>query len=380
MKCKTCNNEIADNYLYCPFCGSQIVRKRTKRNEGIKIPSPIKRGSKWQIQLRREGVSATFNTKEECEVWAKAVRADFIKAQKETPPKCKLFGEALEDYVRLNKNVFSPRTAKEYLRSKDAELLCFRDKNIWDITERDMQQFVNDYAANHAPKTTKDLYTRVLAIIHTVNKHAEFDINLPERAKPNVTIPSDDDIKAIYDIIKGTKMEIPFLLAMTGSLRRGEISALTKADLRPNGVYVWRDMVESVDGWVLKKKPKTSDSVRTALLPEFVLNKLRAVEGDRLCNMNPNTITGNWNRTLHRHNLPYVRFHDLRHYWVSKAHAEKMPDSYVMANGGWSTMDTPRKVYIKVMEKENTEMLSQLNSVLLQVLLPQNESVAPQSV
>ena len=96
--------------------------------------------------------------------------------------------------------------------------------------------------------------------------------------------------------------------------------------------------------------------------------------------MNPNTITGNWNRVLHRHDLPYVRFHDLRHYWVSKAHAEKMPDSYVMANGGWSTMDTPRKVYIKVMEKENTQMLSQLNDVLLQVLLQENEPIAPQSV
>lgn len=368
MKCKFCHNEIADNFLFCPFCGSQIARKRTKRNEGVKIPTPQKRGSKWRIRLQTEGVSATFDTKEECEVWAKAVRADFLKAKRNAPPKTKLFGEALDEYVKLNKNVFSPRTVSEYLRSKDAELSRFRDMNIYDITDRDMQQFVNDYAADHAPKTTIDLYSRVLAVIRSVNKKAEFDVNLPEKEKPNVTIPSDDDIKAIYDIIKGTKMEIPFLLSMTGSLRRGEIPALTKADLLPNGVHVWRDMVKSVEGWVLKKKPKTADSVRTALLPEFVLEKLRAVDGDRLCNMNPNTITSNWNRTLHRHGLPLIRFHDLRHYWVSKAHAEGIPDSYVMANGGWSTMDTPRKVYIKIMESENTEHMDKMNEILCSVL------------
>ena len=84
--------------------------------------------------------------------------------------------------------------------------------------------------------------------------------------------------------------------------------------------------------------------------------------------MNPNTITSNWNRTLHRHGLPLIRFHDLRHYWVSKAHAEGIPDSYVMANGGWSTMDTPRKVYIKIMESENTEHMDKMNEILCSVL------------
>ena len=29
----------------------------------------------------------TFDTKEECEVWAKAVRADFLKTKKKAPPK-----------------------------------------------------------------------------------------------------------------------------------------------------------------------------------------------------------------------------------------------------------------------------------------------------
>lgn len=368
MKCKSCHNEIADNFLFCPFCGSQIARKRTNRSEGIKIPTPTKRGSKWQIQLRREGVSATFNTKEECEVWAKAIRADFLKAQKNAPPKTKLFGEALDDYIELNKNVFSPRTISEYLRSKNSELLRFKDMDIYSITDRDMQQFINDYAADHAPKTTIDLYSRVLSVIRSVNKKAEFNVNLPSKEKPNVTVPADADIKAIFDAVQGTKMEIPFLLAMTGSLRRGEISALTKDDLRPNGVYVWRDMVKSGDGWVTKKKPKTSDSVRIAFLPQFVIDKLQAIDGDRLCAMNPNTITSNFNRTLKRHNLPMIRFHDLRHYWASKAHTI-MPDSYIMASGGWSTMDTPRKVYIKTMETENAKYAEQMNAVLLQVLL-----------
>lgn len=352
------------------MCGEKLARTRKSKTE-IKIPVPIQRGSKWRIVLRKEGVSATFDTKEEAEAWAKAVRADFIQASKNEPSKSKSFGDALDEYVKLNDGIFSPATIREYKRSKDKELQPLLDKNIYSLTERDLQQFVNDFAKNHAPKTVIDIYHRVLKVVHSVDKDLKFEINLPAKEKPDVYVPTDDDIKAVYNVVKGTKMEIPFLLASCGSLRRGEISALRKADLREGGVYIWRDMVKNSDGeWVEKSNPKTSDSNRTAALPDFVMKMLNDIPGDgnaRICNMNPNTITSNFNRLLHRHDLPMMSFHSLRHYWASVAHLN-MPDSYVMANGGWSSMDTPRKVYIKIQDAENAKLSKKMDETLTDIL------------
>lgn len=364
MKCKFCNNIIEDNFVFCPFCGSQIVRKSSG---GIKIPAPQKRGSRWRIRLQAEGVSATFDTKEEAETWAKAIRADFLKAEKNAPPKFKLFGEALDDYILLNENVFSPATIREYKRSRNRELLPLVDKDVYSLTNHDMQKFVNDYSKGHAPKTVIDVYNRAMKVIRSVDESISFKVNLPSRSKANVAVPSAEDIKQIYSAIKGTKLELPFLLAVTGSLRRGEICALTQADVAENGVYVRRDMVKSDKEWVIKGKPKTADSVRLALLPPFVMNIIKEVKTDRLVPMTPNTLTGNFSRFLHRHNLPQYSFHSLRHYWASVAHTI-MPDSYVLANGGWSTMSTPRKVYIKTMDEENAKLQAKMNSAFSAIL------------
>lgn len=378
MICKYCKNDIPDNSLFCMYCGEKLAKSKKKSDE-IKIPAPEKRGDKWRIRLIKEGVSATFDTPQECEAWARSVRLGFIKAQKNAPLKTKLFQDALDEYVELNKNVFSPATIREYTRSRDNELGPLLDKNIYTLTDADMQKFVNDFSADHAPKTTIDIYHRAMKVIRSVDKGIRFDVNLPQKSKPDVTVPDDASVKAIYAALKGSKMEIPFLLASAGSLRRGEIAALRKDDIRQGGVYVRRDMVLSSDEWVIKDKPKTSDSVRFAPLPAFVMEKLNAVEGDRICNMNPNTITSNFNRFLKRHDLPRISFHSLRHYWASKAHTV-MPDSYLLAAGGWSTMDTPRKVYIKVQEDETVKLSAEINSIFDQVFDQKNEPTAAQSV
>ena len=113
MKCKTCNNEIADNYLYCPFCGSQIVRKRTKRNEGIKIPTPQKRGSKWRIRLQTEGVSATFDTKEEINAVSGILALDLQSDDSD---------KAVNDYINQIKEKAGPERAMELLQKGEITL------------------------------------------------------------------------------------------------------------------------------------------------------------------------------------------------------------------------------------------------------------------
>ena len=57
MKCRKCKADIPSelHFIYCGYCGEKLQRERKKKDE-IKIPTPRKRGQKWYIDLRREGV------------------------------------------------------------------------------------------------------------------------------------------------------------------------------------------------------------------------------------------------------------------------------------------------------------------------------------
>lgn len=66
-------------------------------------------------------------------------------------------------------------------------------------------------------------------------------------------------------------------------------------------------------------------------------------------------------RAVKRAGLPSFRFHDLRAYSVSIAHAIGIPDSYLMRRGGWSSPDTYRKTYRRVIGDEDAEITAKLN-------------------
>lgn len=52
---------------------------------------------------------------------------------------------------------------------------------------------------------------------------------------------------------------------------------------------------------------------------------------------------------LERNNIPYFRFHDLRHY-SSIRHTLGITDAYIMADGGWSSDKVLKAVYRHAMD------------------------------
>ena len=80
---KHCKNEIPDemHFTYCGYCGEKLQRDHKKKDE-IKIPTPRKRGQKWYVDLRREGVTVIENTEAEAKAKAVAIRAGFVECHK----------------------------------------------------------------------------------------------------------------------------------------------------------------------------------------------------------------------------------------------------------------------------------------------------------
>lgn len=70
----------------------------------------------------------------------------------------------------------------------------------------------------------------------------------------------------------------------------------------------------------------------------------------------PNRLNDHLKEIQKRLGLPHFRFHDMRAYFASKAHAIGIPDKYIMANGGWSSDYILKRVYRRTMDDVKNEM------------------------
>ena len=156
-------------------------------------------------------------------------------------------------------------------------------------------------------------------------------------------------------------MEKAVLLAAFGTLRRGEICALTDKDIIGDVITINKSMVRSNDGGMIIKSPKTLSSNRSVEYPHFVIEKFKGIEG-KLVKMHPEDISKHFGKVLDEAGVHRFRFHDLRHYSASIMHAIGIPDQYIMARGGWKTDKVLKSVYRNVIDDEKKKFTDKINS------------------
>lgn len=263
------------------------------------------------------------------------------------------FQIASERYIEKKSNILSPSTIKGYESVIRSLSEWFRNMNASDITSIDVQTEINNYAKTHSPKSTRNAHGLISAILGMFCPNTVLRTTLPRKESTNEYTPSDSDVKQVLEYAKGTKFEVPLILAMFG-MRRSEICALTLDDLDGNIITIDKALVQNVDGeWVIKST-KTEAGTRTLFIPDNVVDIIK--KQGMIYNGNPNSILMYLQRVQKKLGIPKFSLHRLRHYFASSAHARGIPDQYIMDAGGWKSKYVLASIYQHAMDDKKKEM------------------------
>ena len=269
----------------------------------------------------------------------------------------------ITDHISSREDILDPnskRTYNNFISVLSDKLL---DKNIYEITQTDIQKEINRHAATHAPKTTRSLHGFLSSIFKVYRPQFVLRTSLPHPDKTPRFRPNNANIKVILKEVEGTEYSIPYQLGILG-LRRGEICALTLNDLKENELTINKTVYFSKgNGWLIKNSPKTDESNRTILIPESLANEIR--ENGKIFDGDPKRLNKHLHRIQDKLEIPRFRFHDLRSYFASYASTLNIPEADVMKMGGWKSDFVFKRLYRESIEesyKESSKLIS--NSIL----------------
>lgn len=268
--------------------------------------------------------------------------------------------EAVERYINLKEGVLSPSTIRAYRSIARNHLEGIGRKPLYNLTSSVLQVWISELAEKSSPKTVRNVYGLLTAVLDMFLPGHNLRATLPAKKKPDLYVPSDEDVSKLLKHIEGTELEIAVLLAAFGPMRRGEICALESSDVQGNRVSVSKSMVMDAGREWHIKQPKTYSGYREIIYPDFVIRKIREKEG-KIIKATPEQISNRFRRAVIHSHLPHFRFHDLRHYAASIMHAIGVPDQYIVSRGGWSSDSVMKSIYRNTIGVEYEKQSRKIN-------------------
>ena len=203
---------------------------------------------------------------------------------------------------------------------------------------------------------------------------------------------TEEEIATLIDGIKSDKLRILVKFALGTGLRQGEILALNKSDIKNMEVRVTKSLrsVKVFDGpnkshYELKvTKPKTKSSIRKVPIPTQLkkdlvkLNKIRNKEKLKLGELyqdndllfpsatgtyiDSRNLIRSWTRTFKHIDIPYKKFHALRHTYATqllKNGSQLLTVSRLLGHGSIKTTE----IYAHVLASTKINDVENLNTL-----------------
>lgn len=304
-----------------------------------------------------------------CKREVKKLIADFLsdRENKRTIISGITVGEAIDSYIASKSNILSPSSIRGYKMIRKNNMQNLMPMKIENLTQMDIQEEINIESKTHSPKTIKNMHALLSSAITYVNPSFVTATTLPKKVKPDIQIPTEDEMKAIFADLRGKKLEIPVYLAAMCGMRRSEISALKwkDVDLVKGTLTIRAATVINENAEYVIKGTKTTAGKRTIKLFKPVLELLKKQPQETefvTAFQKPSRISNSFVYVTARLGMKNYRFHDLRHYAVSTMLSLNVPKKYIADYMGHETERMIDEVYGHIMQNAKDNFMAILDN------------------
>lgn len=328
----------------------------------MKIPKAVKLPSgSWYVNVMVKGkrLSITAPTKREAENEAAAIKSG-AKAMSHAPLSVT---QALDRYIDSKSAVLSPATVAGYRRIQKNLFGPIADYVLSGLTQEQVQRWVNQLVKQgKKPKTVSNAHGLLSAVIGAYRPEMVLRTTLPQKVKPEISIPTEAELSAIFETARGTKYELPIMLAVWMGLRASEIRGLRWEDINGEYITVKRAIVEGESGPV-EKGTKTFSGTRTLHLPPYLADLIQQQDHaqDHIVTLSGHAMYNGFGRICEKAGVPHFRFHDLRHMNASVMLAVGIPNKYAQERMGHATDNMLRTVYQHTIQEEQKKYSEEID-------------------
>lgn len=271
---------------------------------------------------------------------------------------------AIEQYLSAREGLLSPKTLAEYRKVAATRFEDLLNVPCERVTPRMFQSAVTAEAHKItrrgtpvSQKTLKNAVGLFGAAIKSVCPNFDHGkIVFPQKIPVRYNTPASDVLLQIYDLAEGTAIELPVLLASQCSLRLAEVMGLRWSDVHRDHIDIVQERMYVQGVGEIVKLPKTDTSTRKIRIPptlSAVLEKHRRPDGYVV----PNpycTIETIYSRRIR--SATGVKFHELRHAYVSHLISIGIPMDYIRPLGGWGKYSKiPDYIYNQILDDKERE-------------------------
>lgn len=328
----------------------------------MKIPKARKlKSGNWFIHLRLggENIPVTSTLKRLCEIEATRIKSEYLAGVRKYYGGDITVRQAVDKYIKSRDNVLSPATMRGYDTIHNNRFTSVMDKRVKDV--KDWQSVCNEEALTCSAKTLKNAWA-LLVVALAYSGFARPTVTLAQVAGNEHPWLEPEQLQPFLDKINGDPCEAQIILAMH-SLRLSEVlqavSAPGMVDAAKNTITVHGAIVPGRDNKLVQKKENKSGKSRRVV--PILIPRLLDLCGS-LTTYHPNTIRRHINSACRSLGYDEVGVHGLRHSFASLCYHMGLSERETMELGGWSDVNTMRKIYTHLAQRDVLESHKKLAS------------------
>lgn len=340
----------------------------------MNIPDPIKLPSgRYRIQIQVDGVryGQTFDTPEEAVYWAVGLKTKCKESKK--PARRMTVNEAMSAYIEMREPVLSPATISGYRRIQKNLLPPIAGKLLPDLSQDNIQRWVNQMVkSGKTEKTIANAHGLLSAVLTHFSPDTRLTTRLPQRVKKEIQVPTKAEIKSIAGACRGTRYELPIMLAIWLGLRKSEIRGLRWSDIDGEYLNIHAAIVDC-DGVPVEKGTKTISGTRRVHIPPYLQDLLASAPktSEFIVPMTGAAIYDGFIRACDKAGVPHYRFHDLRHVNASVMLEARIPNKYSQRRMGHATDNMLKNTYQHIFRDSEAEYDAVIESAMQHILDPE---------